>query len=278
MITEFLHTLRKNRGAILGWGLGLAFYSVLMVALYDSVKDIANFEQFLESYPEEIFAFFGNLTAFTTPPGYLDTYYFGLMYPIIGILAVGMGANLITGQEERGQLDLVMAHPVSRTGLFWGRWLGMSIGLIIVMLLSWLAWYLPPQSADLGLTALELLYPFLPLFAILEMFGTLALLLSLVLPSARSASMTSGLLLVGNFLVVGLSNINSDLEEIVKYTPAHYYQGGLAVNGLEWGWLAGILGTAVLLALLSWLAFVKRDIRVGGEHGWKLLSRLSKKR
>ena len=85
------------------------------------------------------------------------------------------------------------------------------------------------------------------------------------------APLLSGVFLVGNYLLVGLANIDADLKEIVRYTPAHFYQGGLAVNGLEWDWLAGVLAASLLLGLVTWLAFLKRDIRVGGEHGWKLI-------
>ena len=145
----------------------------------------------------------------------------------------------------------------------------MSLAVMLVLLISWAGWVLPPQRANMGLSALQMLYPFLPLFAMLELFGTLALALSLVLPSARMASMVSGVLLVGNYFLMGLSNLNDDLKEIVRYTPAHFYQGGWAVNGLKWTWLAGLMGAAILLALIAWLAFLKRDIRVGGEHSWE---------
>jgi ABC-type transport system involved in multi-copper enzyme maturation permease subunit len=107
---------------------------------------------------------------------------------------------------------------------------------------------------------------------VLILFGTLALLLSLLLPSARAASMVSGGLLVGNFLLVGLANINEDLETAIQFTPLHYYQGGDAVTELNWGWLAGLLGVSVALALLAWWRFQRRDIRVGGESGWRLFA------
>jgi ABC-2 type transport system permease protein len=94
----------------------------------------------------------------------------------------------------------------------------------------------------------------------------------MVLPSGRMAGMTTGGLLIANYLLVGLANINQDLKPIVKYTPLHYYQGGYAVSGLNWGWLAGLLAVSVAFALLAWWRFQRRDIRVGGEGGWRLPS------
>ena len=100
-------------------------------------------------------------------------------------------------------------------------------------------------------------------------FSTFALLLSFLLPSTRFAGMFSGALMVFNFLLIGLSEINPDLEPFVEYTPMFYYQGGEAINGLERGWVSGLLTTALLFALLAWIPFLKRDIRVSGEHSWQ---------
>ena len=112
--------------------------------------------------------------------------------------------------------------------------------------------------------------PFLPLFVILILFGVVALLFSMLLPSARSAVGFAGALLVINFLLVGLSNINPDLQAVYELTPLYFYQGGSAVAGVDWVNLLGLAGFALILALLAWLFFQRREIRVGGEGGWKL--------
>jgi hypothetical protein len=91
-----------------------------------------------------------------------------------------------------------------------------------------------------------------------------------LLPSSRLASALSGALLVANYLLVGLANINANLERVARFTPLKYYQGGYALLGLEWSWLAGLLAGSALMALAAWALFVRRDIRVGGEHEWRL--------
>jgi ABC-2 type transport system permease protein len=90
------------------------------------------------------------------------------------------------------------------------------------------------------------------------------------------AGMLAGGLLVGNYLLLGLSNLNEDLKAFVEYTPMYYYQGGKAIDGLNWGWLGGLAGLSLAFVLLAWWRFQRRDIRVGGEGGWNLptLSRI----
>jgi ABC-2 type transport system permease protein len=272
MFAEFKHTLRRKRGAILGWGFSLALYGVLMVSLFDSITQIEGFAELLKSYPKELMAFFGgnDMLALVTPKGYMDVYYFGYMPVIVGIFAAVVGAGLLVGDEEKGILDLLLAQPVSRTAFFWGRVLGFVVATAIILLVSWLSWALPAQGTTMDLTWTEFLLPFVPLFVQLLLWGTLALLLSLVLPSARMATALTSGLLVGNYLLLGLANINADLKSFVGYTPLHFYQGGKAMDGLNWSWLAGLLGVGLLFALVAWWRFQQRDIRVGGEGGWNL--------
>ena len=272
MFTEFKHTLRRLRGQIIGWSVGLALYGILMVSLYDSIVNIEGFEELMASYPPELLAFFGDsILAITTPQGYVDVYYFLYMPVIIGIFAVGAAANLLVGYEEKGMLDLVLAYPVSRTALYWGRWFGFMAATAIILGASWLSWFLPAGGSDLNLTWLEFLRPFIPLFAILVLFGAIALVLSFFLPSARAATMTAGALLVANFLINGLANTNENLQSFTEYTPLHFFQGGAAIESLNWNWLVGLLLLSLLLTLIGWWRFQQRDIRVGGEGGWAFL-------
>ncbi len=270
MFAEFKHALHRLRGQTIGWAIGVGLYGLMMVALFDTMAEIEGLQQLFESYPPELMAFFGELTMISTPKGYLDTYYFVYMDMIIGIFAIGACASLLVGDEEKGILDLVMAHPISRSGLYWGRVLAFIASILLVLLVGWLSWLIPSGSSDMNLTWIEFLRPFAPLFAILVLFGLLALFLSLILPSGRLAGMLSGALLVGNFLLQGLARINDELEPIIKFTPLNYYQSGEAVDGLKWEWLAGLLGAALIFALLGWLLFERREIRVGGEAGWGL--------
>jgi ABC-2 type transport system permease protein len=269
MFTELKFALGRLRGRILGWGLGLGIYSLWMVSLFADVSKI-DIEAYLEAFPKEMMAFFGGIMELASPQGYLDTYYFNYMTLIVGILAIGVGAGLLVNDEERGILDLILAHPIGRTALFWGRYLSLVLCLVIVLLVGQLGWILPPASANMNLTPVEFLMPCLPLLAVLLLFGSLALLLSMALPSGRLASAISGGLLVANYLLVGMANLNADLKPLIEFTPLHYYQGGYAIAGIEWGWLVGLLGASVLMALAAWGLFTQRDIRVGGEHEWRL--------
>ncbi len=273
MLAEFKNTLRRMRGQIIGWSVGVALYGIFMAFFYPSILEMGDmWEEYISIFPEAMLAFFENMYAIATPMGYLDVYFFSYMHLIVGILAISAGAGLLVGDEEKGVLDLVLAQPVSRTKLFFGRLLGLLTSLGIILTAGWLSWALPAGSVGLDLSWLQLLRPFLPLFAVLLLFAVMALLLSMVVPAARIAGMITGAVLVGNYLLLGLSNINDKLQPIMEYTPLRYYQGGNAIDGLKGSWLAGLLLAALPLIAGAWLLFKQRDIRVGGERSWKFLT------
>lgn len=273
-ITEFKHTLRRQRGQILGWGIGLALYGLMMGAMYDTINAIEGIEELLANYPKELWAFFGDMMNLSTPQGYFGTYYSSYIPLIVGIFAVGAAAGLLAGDEERGTLDLTLSYPVSRTSLFWGRWLAFAVATALILFIGYLGWAVTLPMSAMDVTWWALLLAFVPMWGLLLLFGALALVLSLLLPSARMASMTTGGLLVANFLLVGLANLNDNLRPIMDVTPFAFFQGGDALNGLNWGWVAGLTAVALLLSAAAWALFRRRDIRVGGERGWSWRPRL----
>jgi ABC-2 type transport system permease protein len=270
MFAEYKNSLRKLRGTILGWSIGLFLYDWFIASFFSSVADMADqFTDLLKNYPKEFVAFFPSIQEFGSPIGYIDTYFSGYMTLIIGIYAVGACAKLIVGDEENGILDLLISHPISRTKFFWGRFLAFVSATIIILFSAWLGWVIPAANAGFELTAWQFLLPMVPLFGILILFGSLALMMSLVMPAVRLASGFAGALLVGNFLLVGMSSLNEDLLPLYEVTPLYFYQGAKFIEDPHWRWLAGILGVSAGLVLIAWLVFQRRDIRVGGEAGWQ---------
>jgi ABC-2 type transport system permease protein len=273
MYTIFRNALSRYRGQILGWGLSLAALCLYMARFYNTIaRQKDQYMKLLDSFPKEMLAFFGTSEAMQmfTPSGYLNIEYFSYMSIIIGIFAILAGASMLAGDEESGTMDLVLAHPVSRTELFVGRALAFLVATISILAINWIGFLIGIPGSGLNLNAIEIAQPFLSLFGVLMLFGTLALVLSMLLPSRRMAAMTSGILMVASFFITALARLDSKLEQVAKLSPLNYYQGGLAIDGLKWGWLAGLVGFSILFVLIAWWRFERRDIRVAGEGGWRL--------
>jgi ABC-2 type transport system permease protein len=273
MTTIFLYTVGRMRGQILGWGLSLALLAGYLLQFFSTFAEPetrGQLQALLDSYPPELMAFFGGATDLFTPAGFLHMEFFSYMPLILGIFAVLLGSGLLAGDEESGVLDLLLAYQVSRTAMFFGRALAFLLAMALILALCWLGMAVALGPSGVDLTPSALARPFFSLYALLALFGVLALALSMVLPSRRMAATAAGLVLVAGYFITSLANMDPDLKGLSRLSPLSYYQGGEAITELNLQWSGGLLLAALLLLLFAWQRFERRDIRVGGEAGWKL--------
>ena len=273
MFTIFRNAFSRYRGQILGWGIALGLLCLYLAQFYDTIASQKEaYLEMVESFPKELMAFFSTNEAaeMFTPSGFLNIEFFSYMPIIIGIFAILAGSGMLAGDEESGTMDLILAHPVSRTALFVGRSLAFLIATIGILVINWVGFLIGLPGSGLDLNAFELGSPFISLFAQLMRYGTMALVLSMLLPSRRMAAMTSGILMIASFFITALARLDKSLETLAKISPMNYYQGGQAIDGLKWGWAIGLLGISALFVLIAWWRFERRDIRVGGEGGWRI--------
>ncbi len=282
MFTVFRYTFRKSRGAIIGWGIGLAALGLMMGSLFDMMAGSTEMVDLMyglaETMPEFIELF--NIGAMSTPTGWLDVEYFTFVPLIIGLFATGVGASLLARDEEGGTLDLILAHPISRTVLFWGRLLANSLNIIILLLVSWASLLLTMTwSEHFTIPAFDLLLPFISLFGILMLFLTLALLFSMLLPTRSMANMVTGMLVVASFFITFLSEAVEELKGAADFSPLTYLETSTAIeSGLNWSWFGVFIAISLGLALISWQLFQRRDVRVSGEGSLSLPKWLKLKR
>ena len=278
----FRYTYAHLRGQTLGWGLGLAIYGLMIVPMYDSLAAQQDqLQQLIASYPPEFLAFFGgDATSLVTPAGYLGMYAFSMMPIIIGIFAAMVGSGLIVSDEERGRLDLIMAHPVGRSAFFFGRLLGILGAILSIMFLGWLGFSILLGSSSLGLSWGQMAVPFLSLMTQTIVYAALALSLSMFLPSRNLAAMVTGVIMAASYFVSSLAFMNESLATLSKFMPYHYFQIVLSLQDLNLAWLFALLGASTIMIMTAWLRFVRRDIRLSGEGSWRLplLSRRKKNR
>lgn len=270
MLTILWYSLLKARGQILGWGLILALLLAYLAQFYDMlIEQSEQLLKLIQNYPPEMMAFFGGSVDLFTPGGYLHMEFFSYMPIILGIYSLLAGSGLLASDEESGALDLVLAHPLSRTQFFAGRLVAFILSLGGILALAWLGVALVEPSTGLELGAWATALPFISLFSILALFGALALFFSMALPSRSMAAMATALLMVASFFISTLARLDESLVSLARFSPFNYYQGGHAVNGLNLDWVAGMGLISIVFVLLAWQLFERRDIRVGGEGGWR---------
>ncbi len=271
MTTILRDMLSRLRGQMLGWGLALAVLALIVAPLYDTaVQQRAQIEQLLGGLPPEFMALIGNLDRMFSPVGFLDARYFTLLPLLLGVFAAVMGSGLIAADEENGTLDLILAQPISRAQLFAGRLIAFAITLAGICAIGWLGLVIGTRLSTIAIGWIELALPFVSLIGVVLWFGTLALMLSLILPSRRSAAMLTGLVLVVSFFVTTLARLSPNLSRLAVLMPTYYYQGGSALDNFDLGGLVGLLLFSVIFTAIALRRFQRRDIRIAGEGGWRI--------
>jgi len=113
--------LRLRRRSTVGYAIGMALYSLVVVALYPSFKNSASLDSLSGSTAAALFGVTGKLTS---PGGWLNGNIYGNFFPLVMLLlTIGYGAAAVAGQDEDGTLALIAALPVRRrTILFQKAW------------------------------------------------------------------------------------------------------------------------------------------------------------
>lgn len=273
MLAIFRRKLLKNGLMILGWGLGLGFLGWFIMDIFDSFfEQNIDFSQYMQAFPEDMLAFFGGSEDLFSPQTFLGIEFFSYIPIILGIMMVTHAAKLISKQEEEGTLELILAQPVSRSAVFWSNLLAliMSLVLILILTLGGFAFGLM-QVTNFDLTLEEISQPFVSLFAVLMMFLSLSLVLSMILPSSSAAGLSSAFLLIASYFISSLARIEEKLEVANRFSPLKYYQGADAIDGLDLEPLLILFGLSLLFIGAAWFFFKQRDLRFGGSGGFRLV-------
>lgn len=271
--TIFLHQLRRRRNQVLGWGITLGVLAAYLSVLHDAfISQQEQFNSLVASYPPELMAAFGGTADLFTPSGFLDFTFFSYCAVLLSFLGISMGSGLLASDEERGRLELVVAYPVSRLGIFASRLSGVLVSMVLILCLSWLGFVLAVPGTGLeSVGAGQLALPFLELLVFTLFFFGLALLLSQVLPTRGAATGFASALLLASYVLKILFELDDRLVNLERFSPLHYIKGGYAIEGLNTSWILGLLGVGLLFILLAAWRFERRDLRVSGEGSWPVV-------
>lgn len=258
-------TVRDQKRVLVGWGVGLALFCLLMLAYFPTIRENSEeFQQLLENYPPAVQAFFGDFTDFATGPGFLRAELFSLMFPILFLIyAIGRGGDLLAGEEERGQLDELLSHPVDRRRVVLEKAGGMALGLAVLGTVAWLLLAAGDAALGMGVGAARLAVAVLALLLLALAAGFLALAVGALRGRKATAVAAAAVFCVASYLVTSLGRLVADLDVLLPASLFHHYERahglGGAPSALALLALAGF--AAAMLGLAAW-AFERRDLGV----------------
>lgn len=122
--------LRLRRRSTIGYAVGMALYTLIVVALYPSFKNDASLNSLSGSTAAALFGVSGSLIS---PGGWLNGNIYGNFFPLIMLLlTIGYGAACLAGQDEDGTLALIAALPVRRLSILLHKVSAMTVQTLIL--------------------------------------------------------------------------------------------------------------------------------------------------
>jgi ABC-2 type transport system permease protein len=259
----YLKALRDGRRGLIGWTVAIGAVAMLYAAYYPAVRTPA-MAKALDAYPDALKKAF-NMTDMTSAAGYLGSTVFGLLVPVLlAVYTIVAGSRTVAGDEESGTLDLVLAHPVSRTRLLLSRLGALATGVVVisaVVLVLVAAISGPAKLSSLGSGHLAAMAVHVALFGIC--IGALTLAVGAA-TGRRSAAVGAGTVVaVLGYFANNLGPQVAALAWTQRLSPFHYLLAGQPlVNGLNPADCLALLGAAAVFAALGLTAFTRRDLAV----------------
>lgn len=256
MIAVLRRRLADQRRSILLWGVSLGALGGFMAAIYPSIED--SIGKLLSSYPEALKRAF-DVTDLSTVEGYVHAEMFSLIVPLaIAFYGVRSVASAIVGAEEHGQLDTLLALPLSRRAYAVGCLAAALLASGAVLAIAGAITLLVGRIAGTGLSPGLMGAGSLGVWPLAVLGAGLATLGSGALHRARSATgMAMGVIVAMYALDIG-GKLSDPLEPL-RYASAFKYYGAPLRDGIGGGFFV-ILAAGLALAAAGVWFFDRRDL------------------
>jgi len=256
--------IRDSRRALIGWCLGVAAYVAVLAAIFPSIKDMPNFDELIESYPDVLKSFFGisGGASISTGAGFLDIELFSFMLPLfVLVLAIGAGARTFAGEEDAGRLELVLAYPLRRRDAVLAK--AAVVGLEVLVLCAAIGLTLvvfdPIVGLELSYGRLVAALAGLAVLGLLH--GWLALGVGAAIPSrALAIGVPAGLAAAG-YLVNGLHELAGWLDPF-RFLSSFWLVGASPLqNGIDAVGALLVLAAGAVALLAGSVLVERRDLQ-----------------
>ncbi len=129
----FMKTLYDKRWFLLGWMFGATALLALTAAFFPTIKE-SGIDQLFKSIPPAMKNMIGEVSDYSTFPGYLGSAVFGLRAQMLFVpMAIILGYGLSVTEEASGKLYQLLAQPISRRRVLLEKFIaGLFIQAVVI--------------------------------------------------------------------------------------------------------------------------------------------------
>lgn len=265
MWANFVTDFRKHKTSTIVMAITGTLLLLLYISLFPSLqKQAQSFSELLSHYPQGFIKAFGINTDFF---GKIENYLAGEQFSItwqalVSVLVIGRAGVAIAGEVERGTMNFLLAQPVSRGRLYFGKYLSGLAALVIFIIFSTLA---AMPLANLFSVHYSVV-GFFDLALICLAFGWAIFAASFLVSALSSERSRVYIWIGGTILFMYVVDIVSKLKESLsdlRYASAFHYldiNAFFIAHQINWADLA-VFGAVIVIGTVGgWFIFNRRDI------------------
>ena len=252
--------LRLRRRSTIGYALGIAVYTFVIVALYPQFRNDTGLNS-LTSGDNAMAALFGVVGSITSPDGWLNANLYANFGPLIVLLVtIGYGA-VIAGQNEDDTLALVATQPVPRRSIV-AQKIGALVVQATVVAVAIAVVVVIGRSFELPIPVSNVVAASIGLLLLGLDFGLFALVVGSITGSRGTAVGVASAVATVSYVVSSMAPVVTWLKPLRPFSLFYWSIGN---NQLVYGlsgrsWLVlGLVAAALVVAAMA--AFDRLDIR-----------------
>lgn len=259
----WIKTLSEHQGMliIIGYVMFLIM-GVLMGPLY-ALMDTTLLE-YADQLPEELWAFVGSAgSGMSTPEGFYEVETFGMTVPIaVMVVTIVVGARGLAGEEANRTMGLLLSNPITRRTVVLEKTYAMVALAAAVGFMTWAGVWIGSLLGGLGISPVNIAAACILGTMLGLVFGGIALVLSAATGKVRIAVFGAVGIALFAFLINSIAILNDTVEALAVFTPFNYYLSNEPLsNGMDWGNLAVLTVSFLVLIAAAVALFDRRDLR-----------------
>lgn len=255
----FGKTLYEKRWGIVWWGLAMFLTTLLVMLLFPVMRD--SFGAQLKDVPESLKSILGEAADYQKIAGFVELQVLAQMMFLTIIYGIILCVATLSGEENQGTLQTLLAQPVSRSRIYWHKLAACVVVLTVISLLMALGIIVGAAILGESISTVSVFQASLMQLLLALFLSILAYMIGAATGSRVLAGSISGIYAFAGYMVTTLAPIADVLEKLNYISPYRYFmttrvlENGIAAKNI----IPLLLGSA-LLSIIGWYFFTRRNI------------------
>ena len=255
----FSKTLYEKRWGLLWWFLAMFLMTLFVMAVYPTFKD--TFGQQLNNVPDSLKAILGQASDYQRIEGFIELQVFLQMIFLTIIYGAVLFTGLLAGDEGEGTLQTLLAQPVGRSKVYWQK---LAAGALLLWLVTFGLFVGVAAGTPLvheSVNLVRLLEGTLMVWLVTLVYSLLGYMMGAMTGRRGMAGALAGIFAFVTYMLNSLVGAVPALKVVNHISPIKYLSNPRVMDhGLNAGNVSLMVAAAVVMVLIGWWAFRKRDI------------------